>query len=97
MTHERWCRGWSAREYGRGETLKCRGFFSSVRGVNGFLVGSPIRRSMWPIAGDFFCNRRAWLDFMAESVWCVFPVNQDGFLPSPSSTSLTFHFLQLAQ
>ena len=32
-------------------------------------------------------NRRAWLDFMAESVWCVFPVNQDGFLPSISSTS----------
>ena len=32
-------------------------------------------------------DRRAWLDFMAESVWCVFPVNQDGFLPSISSTS----------
>ena len=38
-------------------------------------------------------NRRVWLDFMAESVWCVFPVNQDGFLPSISSPSLTFHFL----
>ena len=32
-------------------------------------------------------DRRAWLDFMAECVWCVFPVNQDGFLPSISSTS----------
>ena len=31
-----WCRGWPTREYGRGETLKCRGFFSSFRGVNGF-------------------------------------------------------------
>ena len=36
---------------------------------------------------------RAWIDFMAESVWCVFPVNQDGFLPCISSPSLTFHFL----
>ena len=38
-------------------------------------------------------NRRAWFDFMAESVWRVFPVNQDGFLtfylfyfPSPSTS-----------
>ena len=22
-------------------------------------------------------DRRAWLDFMVESVWCIFPVNQD--------------------
>ena len=35
------------------EKLKCRGFFSSVRGVNGFLVGLSIRRSIWPIAGEF--------------------------------------------
>ena len=48
-----WCHGWSTREYGRGETLKCCGFFSSVRGVNGFLVDLPIRRSIWPIAGEF--------------------------------------------
>ena len=32
-------------------------------------------------------DQGAWLDFMAESVWCVFPVNQDGFLPSISSPS----------
>ena len=40
-------------------------------------------------------DRGAWLDFMVESVWCVFPVNQDGFLilPCISSPSLTFHFL----
>ena len=48
-----WCHGWSTRKYGRGETLKCRCFFSSVRGVNGFLVGLPIRRSIWSIAGKF--------------------------------------------
>ena len=48
-----WCHGWSTREYGRGETLKCCGFFSSVRGVNGFLVDLLIRRSIWPIAGEF--------------------------------------------
>ena len=40
-------------EYGRGETLKCRCLFSSVRGVNGFSVGLPIRRNIWPIAGEF--------------------------------------------
>ena len=48
-----WCHGRSTREYDRGETLKCRGFFSSVRGVNGLLVDLPIRRSIWPIAGKF--------------------------------------------
>ena len=39
-------------EYGRGKTMKCRCFFSSVRGLNGFLVGLPIRKSIWPIAGE---------------------------------------------
>ena len=48
-----WCHGWSTCEYGRGETLKCRCFFSSVRGKDGFLVDLPIRRSIWPIAGEF--------------------------------------------
>ena len=32
-------------------------------------------------------DRRVWLDFIAESGWCVFLVNQYGFLPSVSSTS----------
>ena len=29
------------------------GVMASVWGVNGFLVGLPIRRSIWPIAGEF--------------------------------------------
>ena len=38
------------------ETLKFRGYFSNVWGVNGFLVSLPIRRStcIWPIAGEFW-------------------------------------------
>ena len=60
--HDCWCHGWSTREYGRGETLKCRCFFSSVRGVNDFLVSLPIRRSTWPIAGEF-------LDWLKSVAW----------------------------
>ena len=57
------------------------GRFAHQKEVSGLLLASS------------WTDRRVWLDFMAESVWCVFPVNQDGFLPSISSPSLTFRFL----
>ena len=91
--HDRWCHGWSTREYGRGETLKCRGFFSSVREVNGFLVGLTIRRSIWPIAGKFLDRSKsvAWfygwkcvVCFSREPRWL--PTFCRFYFPSPSTS-----------
>ena len=72
-------------------TLKCRGFFPSVWGVNGFLVSLPIRRSIWPIAGEFLHRSKsvAWF-YGWKCVVCFSREpsrDQDGFLLSISFTS----------
>ena len=55
--------------------------------MNGFWSVCRSEEASGLLLASSWTDRRAWLDFMAESVWCVFPVNQDGFLPSISSTS----------
>ena len=82
--HDRWCHGWSTLEYGRGETLKCRWFFSSVRGVNGSLVGFPIRRSIWPIAGEFLNCAEDFAKVYHEPKWL--PTFHLFCFPSPSTS-----------
>ena len=61
--------------------------FLQCSGVNGFWSVCRSEEASGLLLASSWTDQRAWLDFMAESVWCVFPVNQDGFLPSISSTS----------
>ena len=62
----------------------------------GFLVGLPIRRSIWPSAGEFLDrsnnnnnnnnNKACGLILWLKVHGLFFPLNQGGYLPSPSSS-----------